>query len=201
MTTVRTTRLVTIWPGSIPRSACGEPNGHSMKAESACPRSPGGPAPLPPGTTTDHIGYFGDWMATAADLAGAELPPDVDSISFAPTLREMPDASNSNTSICIGNSTSRGAGKRFDSATGKRSASRCSQAQIQLYDLSEDIGEANDVRQAASQTGSQSDRDDGSGAHAPSQLEAAAVGSKRLVGQRHLYSKHRVLLRTMKEIW
>jgi arylsulfatase A-like enzyme len=35
---------------------------------------------------SDHVGYFGDWMATAAELAGAELPPDRDSISLAPTL-------------------------------------------------------------------------------------------------------------------
>lgn len=35
---------------------------------------------------SNHVGYFGDWMATAADLAGATLPSDRDSISFAPTL-------------------------------------------------------------------------------------------------------------------
>jgi arylsulfatase A-like enzyme len=33
-----------------------------------------------------HVGYFGDWMATAAELAGAKLPADRDSISIAPVL-------------------------------------------------------------------------------------------------------------------
>jgi arylsulfatase A-like enzyme len=41
---------------------------------------------IAPGTTTDHVAYFGDWMATAAELAGAALPPDRDSLSFVPTL-------------------------------------------------------------------------------------------------------------------
>ncbi|MDE0103607.1 MAG: arylsulfatase [Bryobacterales bacterium] len=36
--------------------------------------------------TSDHIGYFGDLMATVAELAGAELPAGHDSVSFAPTL-------------------------------------------------------------------------------------------------------------------
>lgn len=38
------------------------------------------------GTTSDHVGYFGDWMATAAELACAKMPDGCDSISFAPTL-------------------------------------------------------------------------------------------------------------------
>ena len=33
-----------------------------------------------------HVGYFGDFMATAADLSGASLPPDRDSISLLPVL-------------------------------------------------------------------------------------------------------------------
>jgi len=44
------------------------------------------PGHVPPGRVTDHIGYFGDFMATAAELAGVEPPPGLDSISFVPTL-------------------------------------------------------------------------------------------------------------------
>jgi arylsulfatase A-like enzyme len=44
------------------------------------------PGKITPDTETDHPSYFGDWMATAAELAGAELPPGRDSISFVPTL-------------------------------------------------------------------------------------------------------------------
>ncbi len=38
---------------------------------------------------TDHVAYFGDWFATATELAGAAIPEslELDSISFVPTLR------------------------------------------------------------------------------------------------------------------
>jgi arylsulfatase A-like enzyme len=38
------------------------------------------------GSESAHVGYFGDWMATAAELAGAKLPAERNSLSFAPTL-------------------------------------------------------------------------------------------------------------------
>ena len=44
------------------------------------------PGRVKAGGVTGHVAYFGDWMATAAQLAGAALPPDRDSVSFAPTL-------------------------------------------------------------------------------------------------------------------
>lgn len=44
------------------------------------------PGQVTGGTVSDHVGYFGDWMATASELAGAKTPPDRDSISLVPTL-------------------------------------------------------------------------------------------------------------------
>ncbi len=44
------------------------------------------PGKVAPGSVSSHVGYFGDWMATAAELAGVQAPTDVDSLSFAPTL-------------------------------------------------------------------------------------------------------------------
>lgn len=41
-------------------------------------------------STSGHVAYFGDWMATAAELAGARLPEHRDSISFVPTLLGKP---------------------------------------------------------------------------------------------------------------
>ncbi len=50
------------------------------------------PGTIQPGQVSDHIGYFGDLMATAAELSGATAPSGTDSISFVPTLRgEAPD--------------------------------------------------------------------------------------------------------------
>lgn len=44
------------------------------------------PGRIAPGQVSDHVGYFGDMMATLAELAGAEPPADIDSISIVPTL-------------------------------------------------------------------------------------------------------------------
>lgn len=44
------------------------------------------PGTIGPGQESDHVGYFGDLMATVADLSSVDAPPDTDSISFAPTL-------------------------------------------------------------------------------------------------------------------
>jgi arylsulfatase A-like enzyme len=44
------------------------------------------PGKVAAGRTSDHVAYFGDWMATAAELAKGQLPENLDSISFVPTL-------------------------------------------------------------------------------------------------------------------
>jgi len=43
------------------------------------------PGKVKPGVS-DHPGYFPDWFATAADLAGAKAPADLDGISLVPAL-------------------------------------------------------------------------------------------------------------------
>jgi len=44
------------------------------------------PGPIEAGSRSDHISAFWDVMPTLAELAGAEAPPDIDGISFAPTM-------------------------------------------------------------------------------------------------------------------
>lgn len=48
------------------------------------------PGKVPAGTETDHVAYFGDWMATAAELAMTKTPDGCDSLSFVPTLLGQP---------------------------------------------------------------------------------------------------------------
>jgi uncharacterized sulfatase len=43
-----------------------------------------------PGSVSPHVGYFGDVLATAAELAGAQTPAGLDGISFVPTLLGRP---------------------------------------------------------------------------------------------------------------
>ena len=45
------------------------------------------PGRIQPGQVSDHVGYFGDLMATVCDLTGSALPPNRDSVSFLPALR------------------------------------------------------------------------------------------------------------------
>jgi arylsulfatase A-like enzyme len=44
------------------------------------------PGKVKAGVVSEHVGYFGDMMATFADLAGAKAPEKLDSLSIAPTL-------------------------------------------------------------------------------------------------------------------
>ena len=44
------------------------------------------PGHVKPRGETRHVAYFGDWMATAAQLAGSAIPAGRDSVSFVPTL-------------------------------------------------------------------------------------------------------------------
>ncbi len=50
------------------------------------------PGKVPAGTETDHVAYFGDWMATATELAKTKTPDECDSISFVPTLFGKPES-------------------------------------------------------------------------------------------------------------
>jgi arylsulfatase A-like enzyme len=44
------------------------------------------PGKVKPGLESGHVASFADWMATAAELAGAQVPAGCDSLSFAPAL-------------------------------------------------------------------------------------------------------------------
>lgn len=44
------------------------------------------PGKIQPGRESDHVGYFGDLMATLCDLARVKAPAGIDSVSFLPTL-------------------------------------------------------------------------------------------------------------------
>jgi len=48
------------------------------------------PGKIAPGKTSTHVGYFGDVMATVAELAGTDAPAGLDSLSFAPALLGQP---------------------------------------------------------------------------------------------------------------
>lgn len=99
---------------------------------------------IKPGTVTNHVGYFGDLMATVADLAGTKAPPNTDSISFVPTLTGNVKDQTEHEYLYWefyeqGGKQAVRAGNwkaiRVPWATGK----------TQLFDLSTDIGEDHDL--------------------------------------------------------
>ena len=44
------------------------------------------PGKIQPGRVSEHLGYFPDVLPTIAEAVGAEVPPDVDGVSFLPDL-------------------------------------------------------------------------------------------------------------------
>jgi arylsulfatase A-like enzyme len=107
------------------------------------------PGRIPAGAVSDHVGYFGDLMATWGELAGAKVPAGLDSISLVPTLLrrgsqarhpylywEFYEGAISQAVLLEG---------RWKGIRSPRGAS------LKVYDLQSDPGEKSDV--AASQPG------------------------------------------------
>lgn len=102
------------------------------------------PGHIKPGTQSEHVGYFGDIMATFAELGHATPPAHVDSISFSPTLFEKGKQEKHDylywefyeggmsQTVLLGD---RWKGLRLKSLS----------APVLLYDLHADLGEKTDV--------------------------------------------------------
>jgi arylsulfatase A-like enzyme len=96
-------------------------------------------------TVSHHVAYFGDWMATAAQLSGAEVPARCQSISFAPTLLGQTERQAEH-EFLYWEFHERG----FQQAAiyqGRWKGIRIgdAHASVVLYDLAQDIGEQIDV--------------------------------------------------------
>jgi len=105
------------------------------------------PDVIQPGRVSDHVGYFGDVMATLSELVGQPTPAGTDSLSFLPTLTGKGEQAeheflyweyyqgDSAQAIRIGNWK----GVRKPMLTGP----------IELYDLSTDPGEKYNIAGSA----------------------------------------------------
>ncbi|WP_417735964.1 arylsulfatase [Rosistilla oblonga] len=105
------------------------------------------PGKTPPGSTSDHVGYFGDVMATAAELSGAQTPEGTDSISFVPTLTGHPELQQQHEYL-YWEFYERGGKQAVRAKNWKAIRKPWMTGKTQLYDLSTDIGETNDVAEA-----------------------------------------------------
>ncbi len=102
------------------------------------------PGHIASGAVSEHIAYFGDFMATAAAIAGVRPPADTESISFLPTLLGRPREQRPHPYLYwelyerrSAQAVRMGAWKavRIPMITGP----------IQLFDLAADVGERHDV--------------------------------------------------------
>ena len=101
------------------------------------------PGTVRPGVS-GHVAYFGDWFATAAELAGATSPADLDSVSFAPTLRGA--AKQPVHEFLYWEFHERGFSQAaLYQGRWKGIRERSLSAPVALYDLREDVGERTNV--------------------------------------------------------
>ena len=99
------------------------------------------PGKIKAGSVSDHAWAFWDFLPTAAELAGAKGPPDVDGISIVPALLGKPQKQHEYLYWEFHEGASKQAVRMGDWKAVRRGPKR----RIELYDLKTDIGEADDV--------------------------------------------------------
>jgi uncharacterized sulfatase len=102
------------------------------------------PGATPAGSTSSHVGYFGDLMATLAELAGVEAPANVDSISFLPTMIGKPEQQKTHEYL-YWEFYEQGGKQAVRNGNWKAIRQPWMTGKTQLYDLSSDIAEARDL--------------------------------------------------------
>ena len=99
------------------------------------------PGRVAAGSLNDHVSAFWDVLPTLTDIAGAPTPQDVDGVSFMPSLVGKDQTKHDYLYWEFHESSSKQAIRRGDWKAVRLSPS----ADIELYDLSEDIEELHDV--------------------------------------------------------
>ena len=105
------------------------------------------PGTISANTITDHRAYFGDFLATAAELSGQPTPTEVDSISFVPTLRNQPALQRTHPYL-YWEFYERGSKQAVRAGQWKAIRSPLGPTGVtQLFDLEKDLGESRDLAQ------------------------------------------------------
>ena len=103
------------------------------------------PGTIDPGAVDDAHWYFGDLMATAAELAGVEPPANIDSDSFvAPLLGEPREKRWTRKSLMYWEFYERGSAQAVRFGKWKAIRKPMFTGKIELYDMSDDPGEKHD---------------------------------------------------------
>ena len=102
------------------------------------------PGTAPAGQISDHLAYFGDLMATAAELAGVEPPANIDSISFVPTITGYADQQQTHPYL-YWEFYERGSKQAVRHGNWKAVRMPMHTGNTELFDLENDLGEAHDI--------------------------------------------------------
>ncbi|MHB8953782.1 MAG: arylsulfatase [Pirellulaceae bacterium] len=104
------------------------------------------PGTTPANQVTDHVAYFGDFMATAGELAGVPIPDGLDSISFYPTITGEPSAQRA-AEFLYWEFYEQGSRQAVRAGKWKAIREPMFDGDLQLYDLTIDLKEQNDIAQ------------------------------------------------------
>ena len=120
---------------------------HLWEGGIRCPLIARWPGKVSAGSESDHISAHWDLLTTAAELAGAESPDGIDGISFLPTLLGDRDAQQQHDYLYW--ETNGGGGwqaiRRERWKAHRVKTQRPKQSAIELYDLTADIAESENV--------------------------------------------------------
>jgi uncharacterized sulfatase len=101
------------------------------------------PGKTPKGIASAHVGYFADFLPTAAELAGAKAPPNLDGISFLSAILGA-DKRQMKHKYLYWEFYERGSAQAVRMGNWK-GVSKPFGGDIELFDLQSDIGEQNNV--------------------------------------------------------
>jgi arylsulfatase A-like enzyme len=102
------------------------------------------PGHTPAGTESSHVGYFGDFFATAAALAGVTPPTGLDSVSFLPSLDATVGKQLEHDSL-YWEFHEQGSAQAVRMGNWKGVIRPLGSGHVELYDLTTDLGEMHDV--------------------------------------------------------
>jgi uncharacterized sulfatase len=105
------------------------------------------PMKIKAGTANDHVGYFGDVMATISELTNQTPPTGLDSISFLPTLLGKTSQQTKHKYIYF-EFYEQGSRQSVRFGNWKAIRQPMLTGKIELFDLSKDLAEANNVADA-----------------------------------------------------
>lgn len=102
------------------------------------------PGKAPAGAVSNHIGYFGDFLATAADIAGVSNPPPSDGISFLPAILGKTDRQQKHKAL-YWEFYERGSAQAVRIGDWKGVVKPLGGDRVELYNLKTDLGETRNV--------------------------------------------------------